>query len=164
MSAFCYSMRGVLASAKGALLSQGSPYLLFLVSYTPLAWLRRDVASCSDFARPIRARSGLAELRGVRAGPSVQNHHLAGFNGASNNIKSLKGCKATTSNYSGATQLTQQHNLQVKLATSNISGTQVPEEPSSRRHIQVPSSLMAIYEHKLTTVEHKQLHSQLDNF
>ena len=93
-------------SAKGALLSQCSPYLLFLVSYTPLAWLRRDVASCSDFARPIRARSGLAELRGVRAGPSVQNQYLAGFNGTSNNIKSLKGCKATTSNYSGATQLT----------------------------------------------------------
>ena len=149
-------------SKRRAITSQSSPYLLFLVSYTPLAW--RCVASCSDLARPMRARSGLAELRGVRAGPSVQNHHLAGFNGASNNIKSLKGCKATTSNYSGATQLTQQHNLQVKLATSNISGTQVPEEPSSRRHIQVPSSLMAIYEHKLTTVEHKQLHSQLDNF
>ena len=83
-------MRGVLASAKALL---AFPYLLFLVSYTPLAWLRRVV---SDFVRSMRARSGLAELRGVRAGPSVQNHHLAGFNGASNNIKSLKGCKATT--------------------------------------------------------------------
>ena len=67
-------------------------FRLFLVSYTPLAC----VASCSDFARPMRARSGLAELRGVRAGPSVQNQYLAGFNGTSNNIKSLKGCKATT--------------------------------------------------------------------
>ena len=101
VSAYCYSMRTGL-SKRRAITSQGSPYLLFLVSYTPLAC----VASCSDLARPMRARSGLAELRGVRAGPSVQNHHLAGFNGASNNIKSLKGCKATTSNYSGATQLT----------------------------------------------------------
>ena len=118
----------------------------------------------NDPVRHNKTTTKLTHRGPLYAGPSVQNHHLAGFNGASNNIKSLKGCKATTSNYSGATQLTQQHNLQVKLATSNISGTQVPEEPSSRRHIQVPSSLMAIYEHKLTTVEHKQLHSQLDNF
>ena len=48
------------------------------------------------FARPMRARSGLAEPRGVRAGPSVQNQTLRNLNGTSNNIKSLKGCKATT--------------------------------------------------------------------
>ena len=73
----------------------------FLVSYMPLA-----CGCVRVFARPMRARSGLAEPRGVRAGPSVQNQDLADFNGTSNNIKSLKGCKATTSNYSGATQLT----------------------------------------------------------
>ena len=64
---------------------------LFLVSY---------VASLAcvpcEFARPMRARSGLAEPRGVRAGPSVQNQTLQNLNGTSNNIKSLKGCKATT--------------------------------------------------------------------
>ena len=75
----------------GLALSKGSN-VLFLVSYTPLAWLASQCAS----ARPMRARSGLAELRGVRAGPSVQNQTLRNLNGTSNNIKSLKGCKATT--------------------------------------------------------------------
>lgn len=54
------------------------------------------LASQCDSARPMRARSGLAEPRGVRAGPSVQNQTLRNLNGTSNNIKSLKGCKATT--------------------------------------------------------------------
>ena len=99
----------------------------------------------------MRARSGLAELRGVRAGPSVQNQDLADFNGTSNNIKSLKGCKATT--------LKLQWSTIYNSDTIYISGTQVTEEVvASRRHLYKYRRLLWRYEHKLMTVEHKQLH------
>ena len=63
----------------------------FLVSYMPLA------CGCVRVQWCLRVqRSGLAEPRGVRAGPSVQNQTLRNLNGTSNNMKSLKGCKATT--------------------------------------------------------------------
>ena len=55
----------------GLALSKATYVFIFLVSYAAslacVPW---------EFARPMRARSGLAEPRGVRAGPSVQNHSL----------------------------------------------------------------------------------------
>ena len=69
----------------------------FLVSYMPLA------CGCVRVQWCLRVqRSGLAEPRGVRAGPSVQNQTLRNLNGTSNNIRASKAARQLHSNYSGA--------------------------------------------------------------
>ena len=82
-------------------------------------------------------------VRCVRAGPSVRNQIHRGAACGTSDYNSPFSLKGQPKQLHQITVEQQFH--KVTLATSNISGTQVPENVVSRRHIQVPSSLMAIY-------------------